>query len=227
MRKTMTNLAGIATILAVLMLILPNAAALYVANPTGRYLRVSDRHVMLYDNSTGLVVDEGVTTLAPECYDDGANGAGQCGDCGYIPNDNQPGDDLGWTSTLSQFVYGRCANAFVNQTNGANAVVRGDVRVKLDSALNYFVKFETRYYRVGTSAPVHTNVPRPTFDCNEDGVTALCSDTPFGWNPLDDEHKPPLGTVFNYYCVHTKVFNSTLPNVAPEVQTSSCSNLII
>lgn len=212
---------GILMTLAIASLLLPNVAAGTVKNPSGQYLDVSNRHVMSYDNTTGLLVDQGPSPIPDVCNTSAS--AQQCGECLYAPDATSEG----WKSALNVYSYGKCVSVWVDQTTGTEAFIRGDVRVTATSATdNWYVNYSTQYY-LGTVL-VKTDYPnedhqRKSFQCAQDGITAVCQDKPYSWNPrLPGKYAPTVDTAWNYYCVIVKIRDG--PTLVEE--SIACSNLV-
>lgn len=109
----------------------PSILAITSPPPSGQYLRLSDYHLLQYNNETGLGTDLGTsfypTSTGPQCnaqsYASPYNPTptAQCGQCVYLPSSGQ------WATPGSQYTVGRCVS--VDATNPHNAALRGDVRI--------------------------------------------------------------------------------------------------
>jgi hypothetical protein len=226
-RKTMKNphthirmKTGGLLLTTIAVLLVPNASAL--SNPSGDYLRLSDNHVLAYDNTTGTFTDLGVSPYPTTCTT--LTSPSQCGQCAYVPQNSigSTNDNKGWEIPTSQYTYGACANADVNQSNGHTAWVRGNVQVVLASGDNWYVTFTTKYYNSAAQL-TWTDTPTPQQTCAQDFSTSRCPMGPYSWDPTAHDHVPP-GTVYTYYCVYTNVFE-TLTGSAVDV-ADECSNVI-
>lgn len=89
---------------------------------TGDYLRLSDRHVIHYNTALASLTDVGVGTQSFNCVNRGSEHSPyhttQCGECDYVPS--YPAHS--WESEVTQYRYGRCANANVSATSATGRI---------------------------------------------------------------------------------------------------------
>lgn len=231
-RRFALHTAKVAVAVMLIVAAIPPVQATAQEMPSGQYLELTDRHVWLYDNRTGTMLDQGPTLESSSCttlVEGGYPVRQQCGDCRYVPNGNNPTTgNPWWFSSTTAYSYGRCAS--VDVRNDDDLRTRIDAMVAHPAPLPQDVfqgEIRVRFMKLGEPNPVKEQAVK-AFPSGGN-VSSMCQNTAslsrcgsLMYSPVLDLLVP--SEPWDYYCFGVTIFKTPGPNPTVSISAEACTD---